>query len=155
MLDGRPLARQDHAAVHELLQRRDAEARARRPVRDVEIAQPADAVFHVGLEQVHRAAVALAALADARRRAAPGICRCCAMPKSPSNARFSILSLSVRSPVTTRQSSSVVAVGRSVCASSTHLVRRDDLVTDVEPGVPERIEQRFGDRTHACRRARS
>ena len=45
----------------------------------------------------------------------------------------------------TRQSSSAVAVGRSVARQLEQLARRDHLMTDAEPRVPERVEQRFGD----------
>jgi hypothetical protein len=60
--DVAPLALGERAHAHHALEVFDAEARARRPARDVEITQAAGAVLHVGLEQKHRAAEALVPL---------------------------------------------------------------------------------------------
>src|SRR5262249_45975653 len=62
--DLRRLAGDEGADAHELVGLADAEARLCGPARDVEVAEAAFAVLHVGLEQVHGAAEAAVALCD-------------------------------------------------------------------------------------------
>jgi hypothetical protein len=144
VFDRRPFAREQNAAVHELLQRRDAKPRARRPMRDVDVPQPADAVLHVRLEQVHGPSVALAAVSHAYGEPLQELGDV-ADPEEP--LERTIEHLVAERPVARHDAPIEQRRRRRQIRLRhlDHLVRRDELVTDVESGVPERIEQRFGD----------
>ena len=121
----------------------DAVARARGPADPVEVAEPSGAALHVRLEQVHRAAEAVAPRGRlglepvderaevARRRRAPRwrSRRACAGAPRPRRGDGDRAA-----PSPSRGTSR---------ASGDDLVGAEDLVADREAGVPQRIEERL------------
>jgi hypothetical protein len=123
-------------------------------VRDVEIAQAALAVSDIGLEQVDRAAVALVPLADLRREPLEKTLQIAWAEDAFEGAREHLF----RRPGVARDGPPVEqSRGRRQIAASEveHVAEGHDRMADGETGVPERIEQRLGDRPSALSLART
>ena len=141
-------ARGSHAPLGLLA---DAVAGPRRPADAVEVAKPAGAALHVGLEQVHRAAEALVPRGGlglepvderaevARRRRGPRSRGRSACGGGLRRRRASAgRAAPSRSPGTSR-------------ASGSDLAGAQDLVADGQPRVPQRIEERLDERARLLR----
>ncbi len=137
------LARHQHADLHELPRLADVVARPRRPAREIEIAQAPRAALHVGLEQVERAAVALvpARLLLAQPPDEPAQLRGEEPLERPLDEPLDALRVAAdRAQIEERgRRGEIVARERERPLDVHHLV------ADVEPGVPQRVEQRLGD----------
>ncbi len=148
------LARDERAHAHQLVRLAHAEARLGRPARHVEIAQPALAVLHVGLEQVHRPAEAPVplrhlALQPAEEEAQLRVGEERLLAAAPQR---------LREPAIPRHVPPVEQAGRRrqvVPGGVDELVHGDHLVPDGHPHVPQRIEQRVRHRRLPARRRRA
>ena len=112
------LARDEHAEAHQIAEALHPPAGARRPEGDVEIAQAARAVLHVGLEQVDRGAEALVALGDLVLESLHEEWQLAVAEDAAERALFEESAPAATSPAMGRQSSRAVAVGRSARAVS-------------------------------------
>jgi hypothetical protein len=145
------LARDEDAEPDQIGEFFHAPACARRPEPDVEVAKPAGAVLHVGLEQVDRCAEPLVALGDLR------------LEPSHERVQLAVAEHPAEGPLFERLPRGHVARdgppieerrcrGQVVAGRGERVGHADDLVPDAHACVPQGIEQRLGDGTDALGR---
>ena len=147
------LARDEHAEAHELTPdaelgvhgaAADAIARTRRPARAVEVAKPARAALHVGLEQVHRSAEALVTRHGLRVEAIDEGAEILLAEESLVRARHEIVHRRVvpldEPKVEQGRRRRQVGLGERQ-----RVGHGEDLMPDRERRVPQRIEEALGE----------
>ncbi len=134
-VDLRPFSRHEDADADELAHVRHLPARARRPVCDVEIAQAALAVLHVGFEQEHRSPEALVTLVrfclEGVEKAAHVAGPEDTLERALEEMHADVAVAGDRAPVEERRRRRQVAP-----RELEHVLGRHDLVTDVQSRVP-------------------
>ncbi len=122
--------------------------RREHPPRDLEIAQPARAELHVGLEEVDRVAVALVALLRVLGERAREVRR------PPPRARQELRDEIAHGPRIARDRPQIDERRRGrevVLREREHLAWHRELVPHREPRVPERIQERVGESARVAR----
>src|SRR5262249_52264444 len=143
--------RYEDAEANQVAELLHAPPRARRPKRDVEIAKPARAVLHVGLEQVDRRPEPLVAIADFAFEPAHETMK---LAIAEDAAQGPLIEGFHRAyvagdgaPIEERGGRREVASGRGERVGDV-----DDLVSDADAGVPKGVEQCLGDGADALGR---